>query len=85
MDVFGNLLTSLDNHALDGWLGGKTPHLSCGTLSWDGIHTTFSDVAAGQPVAYAGSSGFVELAVNRGNAAQLAGVAKGAPVILTWA
>lgn len=85
VDVFGNLLTSLDNHALDGWLGGKAPHLSCGTLSWDGIHTTFSDVAAGQPVAYAGSSGFVELAVNRGNAAQLAGVAKGAPVILTWA
>jgi len=39
-----------------------------------GMKTHFEEVAAGEPLCYIGSSGFIEIALNRGNAAQYFGV-----------
>jgi S-adenosyl-L-methionine hydrolase (adenosine-forming) len=43
---------------------------------------TFAQGAAGEPVAIVGSSGFVEIAVNKGQAARVLGVNRGAEVVL---
>jgi hypothetical protein len=43
---------------------------------------TFARGAAGEPVALVGSTGFIEIAVNKGNAARVLGVGRGAEVVL---
>ena len=43
---------------------------------------TFASGAAGEPVAYVGSSGYVEIAVNRGNASKTMGIGRGTPVVV---
>jgi hypothetical protein len=44
---------------------------------------TFASGNAGEPVAYVGSSGYVEIAVNKGNASKALGTGRGTPVLLT--
>lgn len=82
-DRFGNLITSIgnlhreaDELLLEPWL----PHCSPARLDWEGLkvdlpngarlrlNTTFGDVPVGEPVAYIGSSGLLELAINQGRA-----------------
>ena len=43
---------------------------------------TFANGGAGEPVAFVGSSGYVEIAVNRGNASKTLGIGRGTPVAL---
>jgi hypothetical protein len=43
----------------------------------------FASGNTGEPVAYIGSSGYVEIAVNKGNASKTLGVGRGTPVLLT--
>jgi hypothetical protein len=43
---------------------------------------TFAGGSSGEPVALLGSSGYVEIAVNRGSAARTLGVNRGAEVVL---
>jgi S-adenosylmethionine hydrolase len=45
---------------------------------------TFGDVKQGESVAYIGSAGMLEVAVNGGNAEQMLGVYKGAAVSLVF-
>jgi S-adenosylmethionine hydrolase len=44
------------------------------------VSSTFASVAEGEPVAFIGSSGFLEVGLNRGNAEKMLNVPKGAPV-----
>jgi len=44
------------------------------------VGTTFGDVPRGQAVAYVGSDGVVEVAINQGSAAAVTGAAPGARV-----
>jgi S-adenosylmethionine hydrolase len=44
------------------------------------LHQTFADVLPGKPVAYVGSSGYVELGVRNGSAAAEWGIEAGAYV-----
>jgi S-adenosylmethionine hydrolase len=44
---------------------------------------TFAQGAAGEAVAYIGSSGFLEVAMNKGSAARTLGIGRGTPVLLT--
>jgi S-adenosylmethionine hydrolase len=46
------------------------------------LSRTFSDVAAGEFVAYIGSSGYLEIAIREGNAAARLGVDLGDPVMI---
>lgn len=77
IDRFGNVIT--DFHR-----GDRAPQLDC--AKYNGVHfpfgRTFADAATGQPVSYYGSGGFLELAVNRGNAAEQYRISIGDPVIV---
>jgi S-adenosylmethionine hydrolase len=44
---------------------------------------TFANGAADEPVAYVGSSGYVEIAVNKANAARKLAVGRGTAVVLS--
>lgn len=72
VDVFGNVVTMLHNKDIE------TPVLSvkAGQESVP-LHSTYADVASGEPLAYWGSSGYCELAVNRGSAAERMGLKVG--------
>lgn len=77
-DHFGNLITNLRAEDLQPdmqkWL------VVAGPVQIQGISRTFGDVPPGMPVAYIGSSGFLELAVRQGNARRQWGVGPGARV-----
>jgi len=47
------------------------------------IHYTYGEVASGDPVALVGSEGLLEIALNRGHAAEALGLAVGDDVLLT--
>ena len=60
----------------------ESARISVGRLRIEGISTTFSAVQPGQPLAYIGSEGGLEIAINQGNAAREFGVKPGDPVLL---
>jgi S-adenosylmethionine hydrolase len=79
VDHFGNLVTNVLPDELDGPPG-----------AWDltvGGHTvprwgrTYGDVAPGETLVYAGSTGFLEVGVRDGSAARVLGVQAAAPVV----
>jgi S-adenosylmethionine hydrolase len=83
-DRFGNLLSSIARGDLEAMLetvGGDPTQL---VVLIEGavlpLVRTYADVAEGEGCALAGSSGRVEVAVNRGSAARVLGAAVGAPV-----
>ena len=54
--------------------------IRAGTSTINKVVGTFADAAANQPVGIIGSSGYLEIALNKGNAARTLGVARGAEV-----
>jgi S-adenosylmethionine hydrolase len=82
VDSFGNLITNFTAEDLpQGAADGKIK-LQVGGKPVEKVAQTFAQGAAGEPVAIVGSSGFVEIAVNKGQAARVLGVNRGAEVIL---
>ena len=55
-----------------------------GNLTISGISTTFSEVEVGQPLAYVGSEGGLEIAINQGDAALKFGIKSGDSVTLRF-
>ena len=84
-DRFGNLITNLTRPAFESW---KTPtcHHTVSIVvagqTIEDIRRTFSDVESGQPLAYFGSTGRLEVGVRNGNAAQYLGAGPGDVVLL---
>jgi len=80
VDRFGNVVTNLAGDTL----GDDPSHWSVqvGGVTIPAVGRTFAEVAVGRPVAYVGSSGYVELAVRNGNAASTWGVGRGARVLV---
>jgi S-adenosylmethionine hydrolase len=83
VDAFGNLMTNLTSEDIP-----SSAH-SAGTikLAVNGkpvgkFAQTFASGNPGEPIAVLGSAGFVEIAVNRGNAARTLGANRGAEVTL---
>ncbi|MEC9398130.1 MAG: SAM-dependent chlorinase/fluorinase [Myxococcota bacterium] len=83
MDHFGNLITNLSKEACE-LLHGKAPGLKIelpeAQLALE-VLETFSDVPIGDAVAYAGSSGMLEIAIRQGSAREKLGIKKGARVV----
>jgi S-adenosylmethionine hydrolase len=83
VDAFGNLVTnfkaedlpaaSAENGALNFQIGNQAVSR---------LVSTFAEGNAGEAIAYVGSSGYVEIAVNKGNASRSLGIGRGTPVIL---
>lgn len=83
VDHFGNLITNIS--ALD-LSAARVPRrhfeVLAGPHAVGPIRNTYSEVPVGQPLALVGSTQMLEVAVNRGNAAQKLGLGPGAPVCL---
>ncbi|HYG34068.1 MAG TPA: SAM-dependent chlorinase/fluorinase [Clostridia bacterium] len=80
LDRFGNGITNIaasDLHTL----GQGDLQVSIGRKRLCGVASFYQAVPAGKPVAVVGSSGYLEIAVNSGNAAQKLGLKIGSPVV----
>jgi len=84
IDRFGNLTTTFTRQDLDGALAAVEGDPTELVVVVEGmvlpLVRTYSDVSEGEPCALLGSSGRLEVAVNRGNAARQLGAGHGAPV-----
>ena len=83
VDAFGNLMTNLTAQDLPATAAasGKIKMAVNGKV----VHkfaTTFASGNPGEPIAVLGSAGYVEIAVNRGNAARTLGANRGSEVTL---
>ncbi len=81
IDRFGNLITSVREREM-AWPVGEGVVVEVGGRAISGIRPTFASVGVGEPVAYVGSSGHVEVAVRQGNAARVLGVQVGDDVVV---
>ncbi|MGE9295874.1 MAG: SAM hydrolase/SAM-dependent halogenase family protein [Puniceicoccales bacterium] len=70
IDHYGNAITNLAENDLRAYLNPDQAHVSLHPRRLT-ILQTFSDAAPGQPLAYFGSGGLLEIAVNGGNAEAL--------------
>lgn len=82
IDKFGNLITNIEASLLEDVIGSKSVKIYVGNTILDEIATTFGQVTEGEPVAYIGSSGMLEVGINKGNAEEMLGVQKGAQISL---
>jgi S-adenosyl-L-methionine hydrolase (adenosine-forming) len=81
IERFGNLSSNIEAGML------SRPVSSVQIAGWDikGIKKFFSEVPTGSPIALINSFGFLEIAVNLGNASLDLGVQKGSRVTVSWA
>lgn len=82
IDKFGNLITNITESLIEEVVGGKGVKIYVGNTILDEITTTFGMVPEGEPVAYIGSSGMLEIGINQGRAEEMLGVQKGARISL---
>jgi hypothetical protein len=81
VDRFGNCITNIHQSTLK----GATPtNIRVGRHRLHGIRRTYGDVASGKPVALFGSAGYLEIAVNGGNAHAALSVGKGDDVTINF-
>lgn len=79
IDRFGNLITNIDAAALDGFCRSfqQTCGVVIGTHTLIGISKSYAGQAAKSPLAIIGSRGYLEIAVNCGNARDYFNAGKG--------
>jgi S-adenosylmethionine hydrolase len=84
VDRFGNLITNIT--AQDAPMlfapGAKGFKIVVGSREITEIHSAYAEGAPGEVIGILGSMGFLEIAANRGAAAQLTGVGKGNEIII---
>ncbi len=69
IDSFGNMITNITEHRYKSFAGKKQTKILFGSEHFDGVSRQYSDVPKGSPLALFGSSGFLEISMNEGNAA----------------
>jgi S-adenosylmethionine hydrolase len=83
VDSFGNLVTNFRQEDLpEGITPGGAVKLQIGTHGVTRLVDTFALGNADEPIAYFGSNGYIEIAINKGNAAKTLGLGRGAAVTL---
>ena len=81
VDNFGNLITNLTPEDVPQILaGGANFKITLGGKSITKLSQTYAQGAQGEPIAIVGSSGFLEVSINRGSAARTLNVQRGAEV-----
>ena len=78
IDRFGNLITNISEALIEDMIGRRKVRIYVGNTMIDHLVNTFGDVEEGDPAAFIGSSGMLEIGINKGNAAKLLSVDKGA-------
>ena len=86
VDGFGNLMTNFTPSDVPGFTSenGKF-RIKLGSKEINKMVETFAEGPAGEPIALVGSSGFVEISVNKGNAAKMLGIHRGSEVTVETA
>lgn len=84
VDSFGNLVTNFKPEDL----GQASPengtiNLQVGNQQVSRLVSTFAQGNAGEAIAYLGSSGYIEIGVNKGNASRTLGIGRGTAVVVT--
>lgn len=82
IDKYGNLITNITQSQIEEVVDGKNIKIYIGNTILENIEDTFGAVAEGEPVAYIGSSGMLEVGINKGDAEEMLSVQKGAQVSL---
>jgi S-adenosylmethionine hydrolase len=83
-DAFGNLITNFRAEDLpESALSGGGIKLQVGPHQVTRLVDTFARGNNGETIAYLGSSGYLEIGMNKANAARTLSLGRGAPVILT--
>jgi S-adenosylmethionine hydrolase len=86
VDSFGNLITNFRTEDLpEAALQNGTLNLQVGNQTVARLVETFAQGHADEAVAYLGSSGYVEIAINKVHAARKLGLGRGTPVVLAKA
>ena len=80
VDRFGNLTTNIDAHMLT----RPVSRIEIGHVIIRGLSMFFSQAPEGEPLALINSFGFLEVAVNLGNAAKVLGIGKGDRVRISF-
>ena len=81
LDNFGNLITNLKGEDTPALVAPDAKFtIRAGNAEIKKLLPTFASGAAGEPFAIIGSSGYLELCVNKGNAARVLGIGRGAEV-----
>lgn len=85
VDRFGNLITNFAPQDVPALLQAQVPpfKLVVGKREVNSFRTSYAEGAPGEIFAIIGSMGYVEIAANRGSAAQLTSAGKGTEVLLT--
>jgi len=82
-DSFGNIVTNFRAEDLPAAaVESGAVNITLGAHSINKLVDTFAKGNPGEPFAYIGSNGFLEIGVNRGNAAKSLGIGRGAQVTL---
>jgi S-adenosylmethionine hydrolase len=83
VDSFGNLITNFREEDLPALAIEKgVINLQVGSHAVAKLVPTFAHGAAGEAIAYVGSSGNLEIGVNKGSASKTLGLGRGTPVLL---
>lgn len=80
IDRFGNLISNISADMIRKSVGKSRFRIYVGNTILDELVTSFGSVPDGEPAAYIGSSGTLEIAINKGNAGEMLGVQKGAQI-----
>jgi hypothetical protein len=84
IDAFGNLMTNFRAEDLpEGATEGVPVQLKVGTHSITRVVDTFAMGGPDEPIAYMGSSGYLEIGINRANASRKLAIGRGTPVTLS--
>jgi len=82
VDNFGNLITNFTPEDVPQVLAGASFKITVGSREIDRLAETYSQGAPGEVLAIIGSSGFLEIAVNKGSATRALNLQRGAEVAL---
>lgn len=85
IDKFGNLITNISPKDIPQLFQESRPgfKINVGKAEVTGFHNSYAEGTQGEIFAILGSSGFLEISMNRGSAARTAGADKGAEVSVT--
>ncbi len=78
VDRFGNLTTNIETQMLD----RPVARVQIGGVEIDGLSFFYDQVPEGSPLAVVNSFGYLEIGVNRGDAARYLGIGKGEKVLV---
>ena len=73
IDHFGNLITNLKERDLEEFVGPRRCVITAGKMVIEGLRNTYSEAGTGEALALVGSSGCLEISVNKGRASGIAG------------